>query len=155
MRVLIYFLKGEDIVPMRGDVIKHRLSVTAKSKNELANHLGLSPKDISKIFSSSEVKTGALEEISSILNLPISFFFDDPQAKKVIFSLNEINENLVIGNRQPLTTDTKKDKELNFLRGKVEAYEKIFETLGSINGSKSFSTPPPLRYSLALKLKTG
>ncbi len=195
---------------MRGEVIKERLSKIGKSQVELAKLLNVHPTTISEIFTSSDVKTGTLEKISSALNLPITFFYDDILAKEMILELNERVEISTIGKMRETsrlgekiqsllssqgkniealcafidkteaglkkmferdscnidvlkkfseyfevpvtyflpeskpnpTTNSKTEHELNYLRGKVEAYEKALEVLGATDSSRSFSTPP-------------
>ncbi len=74
---------------MKGEAIKHKLSLLGKTQKELAELLGVTPQAIYEIMSSSDIKTGTLEKISLALDVPVSFFFEKSKLKVSTFSLRK------------------------------------------------------------------
>ncbi len=73
------------------------------SQTELARLLGITPQAVSGILSAADVRTGTVERICEVLSLPVTFFYDNV----------------------PVRADgtAEKDREIQYLRGKIEAYE--------------------------------
>ncbi len=63
---------------MRGETIRQRLSQVGTTQTELAQLLNVSPQAVSGILSAADVRTSIVERICEVLNLPISFFYGEP-----------------------------------------------------------------------------
>lgn len=53
---------------------------------EIAEKLGMSQQNLSKLLSVQDVKTGLVEKISKALNVPVSYFFEDKITSSAIAS---------------------------------------------------------------------
>ncbi|MDD5855289.1 MAG: helix-turn-helix transcriptional regulator [Prevotella sp.] len=62
---------------MTGENLKRILKATGNSITELADKLGTSQQNLSAALNAKDVKTGLLEELSKVLDLPISYFFNE------------------------------------------------------------------------------
>ncbi len=82
---------------MKGETIKQKLLLLGKTQKELAGLLGITPQAVFEILSSSDVKTGTLEKITHVLNVPISFFFEKSKPKA---SPKSIKKELTVENEK-------------------------------------------------------
>ncbi|MCD8305737.1 MAG: helix-turn-helix transcriptional regulator [Prevotella sp.] len=62
---------------MRGDVVKKKIAALGKSQKEMALLLGVSPQSVFKILNSSDIRTGTLEKMCEVLDVPVSYFYED------------------------------------------------------------------------------
>ena len=62
---------------MTGDELKKRLKGERYSITDLAEKLGMTRPNLSQALSVKDVKTGLVEDLARVLNLPISFFFGE------------------------------------------------------------------------------
>ncbi|MCD8207780.1 MAG: helix-turn-helix domain-containing protein [Bacteroidales bacterium] len=88
---------------MKGVIIKKGLARTGMTQTKLARLLGITPQAVAGILAASDVRTGTVERICEVMNLPVTFFYDNVPVK---------------------TEGTaEKDREIQYLRGQVAAYE--------------------------------
>ena len=62
---------------MKGEDLKNRLKSTAIPMSEIANKMGIMPQSLYSIFNSEDVKSGVLEKLSEVLEVPIAYFYGD------------------------------------------------------------------------------
>lgn len=62
---------------MTGEELKNRLKKARYSITDLAEMLGTTRPNLSQALSVKDVKTGLIEELSKVLDLPISYFFGE------------------------------------------------------------------------------
>lgn len=62
---------------MTGEELKNRLKGARYSITDLAEKLGMTRPNLSQALSAKDVKTGLVEELAKVLNLPISYFFGE------------------------------------------------------------------------------
>lgn len=61
---------------MDGKKLKEKLRRVGSSQSRIARLLGMSPQSLTSIFNAADVRSGTIERIASVLNLPVSFFYD-------------------------------------------------------------------------------
>ena len=93
---------------MTGDELKKRLKGERYSITDLAEKLGMTRPNLSQALSVKDVKTGLVEDLARVLNLPITFFYEGTDFEK----------------ERKAVEDSDKDREILYLRGQVAAYEK-------------------------------
>lgn len=64
---------------MTGEVLKMQLQKTGKSLTEIAKLLNLSQQSFSQKLDAQDIKTGLVEELSTALGLPMSYFYPTTQ----------------------------------------------------------------------------
>ena len=84
--------------------MKNRLSGIGKSQKEIAKLLGVTAQSINAVFSAADVRSSTIERLCKVLNLPITFFYEDEECNSLNIS--------------------SKDREIDFLKGQISAYEK-------------------------------
>lgn len=62
---------------MKGIDLKEKLNATHISLSEIARRMGVSPQNLNSAFLSADVKSGTLEKLSEVLDLPLSYFYGD------------------------------------------------------------------------------
>lgn len=62
---------------MKGTDLKEKLNATHISLAEISRRMGISPQSLNSIFNSEDVKSGVLERLSQVLELPIAYFYGD------------------------------------------------------------------------------
>lgn len=62
---------------MKGEDLKNKLKSTAIPMSEIANKMGIMPQSLYSIFNSEDVKSGVLEKLSQVLEMPIAYFYGD------------------------------------------------------------------------------
>lgn len=97
---------------MKGSMLKEQLKNTRYSLSEIANRLGISPQSLNSIFNSEDVKSGVLEKLSCVLELPLSYFYGD--------TFNISGSNNATGNNSTNTVNASDDKLLALLVSKDE-----------------------------------
>ena len=95
---------------MKGETLKIKLETLGYSKAFIADKLGVPPQNIQTWFKADDVKTGTIEKLSEVLDVPISFFFGD--------SYNVHGNNNATGNNN--TVNATDDRLLNLLIAKDE-----------------------------------
>ena len=93
---------------MTGEDLKMKLRTTGHSITELAGKLGMSQQNLSQALNAKDIKTGLLEDLAKVLDVPITFFYEGTKFE---------------AERKALETSDK-DREISYLRGQVSAYEK-------------------------------
>lgn len=93
---------------MDGKFLKRKILECGKTQKEVAEMLGISPQSMTSILNASDVRSGTIERLCKVLDLPITFFYEDSTFEKERKSL----------------TNSDKDREILYLRGQIAAYEK-------------------------------
>lgn len=97
---------------MKGTTLKEQLKNTRYSLSEIAGMMGISPQSLNSIFNSEDVKSGVLEKLSSVLDLPITYFYGD--------TFNITGSNNATGNNSTNTVNATDDRLLSLLVSKDE-----------------------------------
>ncbi len=71
---------------MTGEQVKQRIKVVGVSITEIAKRLNISQQSLSQVLKAADIKTGLIEDISRVLDKPISFFFTDNTSEAVSVS---------------------------------------------------------------------
>ncbi len=92
---------------MTGEELKKRLKGERYSITGLAEKLGMSQQGLSQALSVKDVKTGLVEDLARVLNLPVSFFFgEDANCNNATAngdsSVAAINSNVTMENNEVL-----------------------------------------------------
>ncbi len=67
---------------MEGKILKHKLMELNKTQKELSELLGITSQSVNAILSAKDVRSGTIERIAQVLNVPVSFFFGEMGAKQ-------------------------------------------------------------------------
>ena len=97
---------------MKGTTLKEQLKNTRYSLSEIAGMMGISPQSLNSIFNSEDVKSGVLEKLSCVLDLPIAYFYGD--------TFNITGSNNATGNNSTNTVNATDDRLLSLLASKDE-----------------------------------
>lgn len=97
---------------MNGKVLKEQLKSTRYSLAEIAAKMGITPQTLNSIFNSADVKSGVLERLSSVLDLPLAYFYGD--------TFNITGSGNATGNNSTNTVNATDDKLLALLQSKDE-----------------------------------
>ncbi len=97
---------------MKGTTLKEQLKNTRYSLSEIAGMMGISPQSLNSIFNSEDVKSGVLEKLSCVLDLPITYFYGD--------TFNISGSNNATGNNSTNTVNATDDRLLSLLVSKDE-----------------------------------
>lgn len=62
---------------MKGDVLKKKLEELGYTKIYIAEQLGVPAQNIQTWFKAEDVKSGTLERLAAILNVPIAYFYGE------------------------------------------------------------------------------
>ena len=92
---------------MTGEELKNRLKGAHCSITDLARKLGMTQPNLSQALSAKDVKTGLVEDLARVLNLPIGFFFgEDAKCNNATVngdsSVAAINSNVTMENSEVL-----------------------------------------------------
>lgn len=97
---------------MKGTTLKEQLKNTRYSLSEIAGMMGISPQSLNSIFNSEDVKSGVLEKLSCVLDLPIAYFYGE--------TFNISGSNNATGNNSTNTVNATDDRLLSLLVSKDE-----------------------------------
>ena len=112
---------------MEGKVLKQKLMELNKTQKELSELLGITAQSVSAIFSAKDVRSGTIEKIAHVLNVPIGFFFGDNRGNNAVVngdkSVAAINSNISSASEEVLkervksleTLVTEKERLINVL----------------------------------------
>jgi transcriptional regulator with XRE-family HTH domain len=101
-------------------------------KKDFAEKIGMTDVNLSKIFKKSSIDAELLEKISKILNVPISFWFDEMPSD---FQVSQKGNGNVIGNKNQVTISDCENKlevaykEIEHLKLRLKDKEEIIEIL--------------------------
>ena len=62
---------------MEGKIIKQKLVSMNITQLELANRLEMTPQSLSSILHAKDVRSGTIERIAQVLNVPVSFLYGE------------------------------------------------------------------------------
>ncbi len=74
---------------MEGKVLKHKIAEINVTQLDLANKLGVTPQSLSSILHAKDVRSGTIERIAQVLNVPVSFFFGENTGNNAVASGNK------------------------------------------------------------------
>ncbi len=74
---------------MEGKVLKHKIAEINVTQLDLANKLGVTPQSLSSILHAKDVRSGTIERIAQVLNVPVSFFFGENIGNNAVASGNK------------------------------------------------------------------
>ncbi len=115
---------------MKGSTIREGLARVRMTQTKLARLLGITPQAVAGIFAASDVRTGTVERICEVLNLPVTYFYDDVPDCGVTHGGTVTGVHILNGTAPDRTKDaTDKDREIQYLRGQVAAYETALSLL--------------------------
>ena len=89
----------------------------------LANRINMSYQNLNRCIRENKMQAQDLEKIASILNVPISYFFDESGTAGIING----NEN-ILGNNNKVRIESK-DKEIEGLKRELALKDKIIKML--------------------------
>lgn len=114
-----------------GNELNIVLSTRRIKKKVFAEKLGMSDVNLSKVLKKDSVDAELLERITNLLELPISFWFDE---KVTLNSLNSITHS------GSLSEENNQESELNFLRTLLAEKERTIQILMRSAGSEKSPT---------------
>ena len=83
---------------MKGKVLKSKIAEINVTQLELAGRLGTTPQSLSSILHAKDVRSGTIEKIAQVLDVPVSFFYGEGSFQKAVASGNKsvaaINSNI-------------------------------------------------------------
>ena len=112
---------------MEGKVLKQKLMELNKTQKELSELLGITAQSVSAIFSAKDVRSGTIEKIAHVLNVPVGFFFGGNTGNNAFVngdkSVAAINSNISSASEEVLrervksleTLVTEKERLINVL----------------------------------------
>lgn len=108
---------------MKGSDLKDRLLSAGYTVTGIANKVGVIPQNINGWFTSNDVRTGTIEKLAEVLNLPISFFYGEERGS--VSSVTGNNNTTTTGNNN--TVSGSDDRLLTLLLNKDEQLNKAME----------------------------
>jgi hypothetical protein len=101
---------------MTGMDLKKKLEELGFSKVFIANKMGTIPQNVNTWFQAGDVKTGTIEKLSEVLNIPISVFYGEAFSK--VSNITGNNNTTATGNNN--TVSGSDDRLLTLLLNKDE-----------------------------------
>ncbi len=86
---------------MTGRELKARIMEVGKSQKDIDDYLGVTAQSLSSVLSAKDVRSGTIEKIAQVLNVPISFLYgekDKDQSAVATGNGNVAGNNNVVGN---------------------------------------------------------
>lgn len=74
---------------MEGRLLKRKLLELNKTQKELSELLGITAQSVNAILSAKDVRSGTIERIAQVLNVPVSFFFGENTGNNAVASGNK------------------------------------------------------------------
>lgn len=71
---------------MEGKVLKRKIAELNVTQLDLANKLEVTPQSLSSILHAKDVRSGTIERIAKVLNVPVCFFFGDETKNNAVAS---------------------------------------------------------------------
>ena len=111
---------------MKGSELKSRLNNCGYTMTYIANKLGVLPQNLNSWFNSNDVRTGTLEKLAEVLELPISYFYGEGTATTANVSGSN-NATATATNNSVATATANDDRLLTLLLNKDEQLLKAME----------------------------
>lgn len=108
---------------MTGMDLKKKLEELGFSKVFIANKMGTIPQNLNTWFQASDVKTGTIEKLSEVLDIPISVFYGDAYSK--VSNVSGNNNTTATGNNN--TVSSSDDRLIALLMSKDEQLTKAMD----------------------------
>ena len=108
---------------MKGIDLKNRLLSAGYTVTAIANKVGVIPQNVNGWFTSNDVRTGTLEKLAEVLDLPISFFYGE-EAAQVVSTVSGNSNATAINNSVATAND---ERLLTLLLNKDEQLNKAME----------------------------
>lgn len=112
-----------------GNELKHIVESRQLMKKSIAEQLGFTPTNLSSIFKKPSIDCALLERICSVIQVPPSYFFDEPTYA------NHANATTVIGNAEAVAGAT--PTEVATLRELLAEKERTIQILLSQLGANT------------------
>lgn len=62
---------------MKGKDLKRKCLIKVRSQKQIASMLGTTPQSLNSIFDAADVRSGTIEKIAKVLNVPVAYFYDE------------------------------------------------------------------------------
>ncbi len=109
-----------------GDKVKSLLRSQHKKMGDMCKYVGMTAPGMHKAFERDSCKINVLLKMSEYFNVPINYFLPEDKRSQ---------------------EETEKDREIQYLRGQVKAYETALSTV--LSGAHLPDSPQPFSLSLA------
>ena len=124
---------------MTGEELKKKLKGERYSITDLADKLGMTRPNLSQALSVKDVKTGLVEDLARVLNLPVSFFFgEDTNCNNATAngdsSVAAINSSVIMENSEVLK------ERITHLEEMLAEKERTIQILIKNNNNKTIRT---------------
>lgn len=74
---------------MEGKILKQKLAELNKTQKELSGLLGITAQSVNAILSAKDVRSGTIEKIAKVLNVPVGFFFGYEGSQSAVVNGNK------------------------------------------------------------------
>lgn len=108
---------------MKGSDLKNKITACGFTMTSIANRLGILPQNLNSWFNSNDVRSGTIEKLAEVLNLPISYFYGEEGS--AISSVAGNNNTTATGNNN--TVSSTDDRLLALLLNKDEQLNKAMD----------------------------
>lgn len=108
---------------MTGQELKARIMKVGKSQKDIADYLGVTAQSLSSVLSAKDVRSGTIEKIAQVLNVPISFLYGEKDKDQNAIATG--NGIAVAGNNNVAVNVTIGDATV--LQERVTMLEKLLE----------------------------
>ena len=116
---------------MEGSYLKRKIRETGVTLKEVSDLLGITSQALNSIFNAKDVRSGTIEKMAHVLNVPVSYFYDESAKRSAVATGNEaiaaINSNI----SHPTNILEERIKALEALLAEkerlIKAYEKFME----------------------------
>ncbi len=114
---------------MEGSYLKHKIRETGVTLKEVSDLLGITSQALNSIFNAKDVRSGTIEKVAHVLQVPVSYFYDELNYQSAIATGNEsvaaINSNVSC----PTNVMEERIKALEALLAEKERLIKVYEKI--------------------------
>lgn len=114
---------------MNGQNLKKILTSKGYLLKDVAAKLGLTQPNFSQIVKAQDVKSGTLENICDVLGVTLDFFYEGTKYVDLQGRNKTVADNTSNYSPDLIKQLGEKDKEISFLKGKIEVLENVNEML--------------------------
>lgn len=116
---------------MTGQELKARIMEVGKSQKDIADYLGVTAQSLSSVLSAKDVRSGTIEKIAQVLNVPISFLYGekdkDQSAVASGHGIAVAGNNNVAGSNVTMCDNAVLQERIKFLEQQVKDKESIID----------------------------
>lgn len=116
---------------MEGKTLKRKIVELNKTQKELSELLGITAQSVNAILSAKDVRSGTIERIAKVLNVPAGYFFGDEPKNNAVAS-GEKSVAAINSHVSSLTSDAvlqERVKSLEALVAEKERLIKVYEKM--------------------------